>query len=183
MSLKNLVVHPNAEFLDEEICLIKDFLPQEVLSRLLDIISASEAGDWEKYANKGGQWEGRVLTFDDDIVKATVSNLVETVFKDKLYDIKCEVIRRNRDGQDLLVHYDNQAQVTCEHGLVLYLNDDYEGGEIFYPERQKSYKPLKNSLVIHSASKEYAHGVKAVSGGTRYYITLWTFYNNDEKGF
>jgi hypothetical protein len=53
-------------------------------------------------------------------------------------------------------------------GLVVYINDDYEGGEIFYPDQNIIYKPKSGDLVIHSAEEFCRHGVKKIISGTRY---------------
>ena len=54
------------------------------------------------------------------------------------------------------------------HGIIVYLNDDYEGGEIYYPTQNVIYKPKAGSLVIHSSEELARHGVKPVISGTRY---------------
>ena len=68
----------------------------------------------------------------------------------------------------------NEDTLTIKKGLVYYLNDDYEGGEIVYTNKNISHKPIANSLIVHPSSKEYAHGVKLVTNGIRY--TLTGFY-------
>jgi predicted 2-oxoglutarate/Fe(II)-dependent dioxygenase YbiX len=59
---------------------------------------------------------------------------------------------------------------------VFYLNDDYEGGELFFPNKKISIKPPKNSLLIFdSSNKDKLHGVAPVVKGTRYTIAsfIW----------
>jgi len=181
--LKDIIIHPQAFFLDEEICLIKDFLPEEIFNSILEITNNATVSDWDKFnPNSNGQWAHNILEFNNELSKI-VGSLIKKVFNGEPYDFSCNFIRRNRHGQDLLLHYDRQSQKSCEYGLVLYLNDNYEGGEIYYPNRSIEYKPIKNSLVVHSSSEEYTHGVKTVNGNSRYYITLWAFYNNKELGF
>jgi hypothetical protein len=172
-TLKELIVHPGAEFIDEEICLVKSFLPQDVLDKLLSIVTAADPTDWDQYIQaQSGQWASNVLKFEDKVGE-TLSSLVEAMFKDQPYKLSCNLIRRSRVGQGLLEHYDGQHETTCKYGVVVYLNDDYTGGEIYYPNRQKEYKPIQNSVVIHSADKEYTHGVRTVKEGTRYFVTFF----------
>lgn len=62
---------------------------------------------------------------------------------------------------------------TChivQYGYVVYIND-FDGGELYYPEWDLEYKPTAGDLVIHSSSKKYRHGVKKVLRGPRYAYT------------
>lgn len=54
------------------------------------------------------------------------------------------------------------------YGLVVYINDDYEGGEIYYTHQGISHKPKAGDLVIHSSEEKCRHGVKPVTSGVRY---------------
>jgi hypothetical protein len=50
--------------------------------------------------------------------------------------------------------------------FIIYFNEDYEGGEISYPEYSIDYKPKAGDLVVHYS--EVPHGVTVVKSGTRY---------------
>jgi hypothetical protein len=63
-------------------------------------------------------------------------------------------------------------------GIVFYINDDYEGGEIVYVNKGITHKPKANSFVCHPAFEEYKHGVLKVKNGTRYILS--TFIKNNE---
>ena len=52
-------------------------------------------------------------------------------------------------------------------GLVVYFNE-FEGGEIYYPNQNIEYKPNAGDLVIHSAEEHCLHGVKPVLSKIRY---------------
>jgi hypothetical protein len=51
-------------------------------------------------------------------------------------------------------------------GSVIYLNDDYEGGEIYYPDYDYWYKPKAGSMAMHEGNTR--HGVKKVISGERF---------------
>jgi hypothetical protein len=59
-----------------------------------------------------------------------------------------------------------QKHWTGGFGMILYFNDDYEGGEICYPLNGIEYKPAAGDIVIHEI--EAVHGVKKVKSGKRY---------------
>ena len=67
-------------------------------------------------------------------------------------------------------HHDS-AEDGVIGGIVLYLNDDYLGGEIVYTEKNITYKPRAGTMIFHPGSLEYKHGVKKVIQGTRYVMT------------
>lgn len=48
---------------------------------------------------------------------------------------------------------------------IIYINDDYTGGEIFYPEHDLVYKPKAGDIVIHDVN--VVHGVKDITKGQR----------------
>lgn len=60
---------------------------------------------------------------------------------------------------------------------IYYINDDYKGGEIYFPELNWEFKPTADTLLIFPSSSKYIHGVKTVSKGTRFTVAAW--YTND----
>ncbi len=63
-------------------------------------------------------------------------------------------------------HVDN-----AEFGAVIYLNDDYEGGEINFPTLNKTIKPTKGSLLYWPGY--LPHSVSPVVSGTRYTLPIF----------
>lgn len=59
-------------------------------------------------------------------------------------------------------------------GCVLYFNEDYEGGSIYFPNKDIEVKPKANTLAFFPGNDEYLHGVHAITEGIRY--TLSTFW-------
>lgn len=53
------------------------------------------------------------------------------------------------------------------YGSVYYLSDQFDGGEIFYPELDFSFKPVANSMILHPGKNPYWHGVREISNGWR----------------
>lgn len=63
----------------------------------------------------------------------------------------------------------------------LYLNDDYEGGEVYFPERNYSFKPKANSLVTWPGNKYFIHGIRITKKSNRYvYGTFIKFADYDK---
>lgn len=65
-------------------------------------------------------------------------------------------------------------QVTWSKTGIVLLNDEFEGGELFFPNLGLSYgKGFKGSLIEFPAGlDEYAHGVNPVENGTRYTLVF-----------
>lgn len=68
------------------------------------------------------------------------------------------------------LHIDAQdPEPWIEFSTIIYLNDEFEGGEIYFPNQNLVYKPKKYSAVFFpSSGSEYIHGVTTVSSGIRH---------------
>lgn len=80
------------------------------------------------------------------------------------------------ENKGMPAHFDDSPEnnkTKTHYGMVLYLNDNYDGGEIYYPKLNLQYKPKRGDLIIHPGTEEYMHGVKDISNGNRYVITFF----------
>jgi hypothetical protein len=75
-------------------------------------------------------------------------------------------------------HHSSPTKDIC-FGIILYLNDDFEGGELYYKDLDLKIKPKKNSMVIHKSN--IFHQVLKVKKGTRYSMT--SFIIGDESTY
>jgi len=53
------------------------------------------------------------------------------------------------------------------------LNDDYEGGEFAFFDRELKYKLKKGSCIMFPSNFMYPHEIMPVTSGTRYSIVTW----------
>ena len=97
-----------------------------------------------------------------------------------LYSDTIQVVRWN--GQEMPPHQDDRHPDGSLHDTpwrkwasVIYLNDDYEGGEIYFPDIGLSHKPAAGTLLCFEGSLR--HGVRAVTRGLRYTSPGW--YSSD----
>lgn len=68
------------------------------------------------------------------------------------------------------------AYVRCidrDISLLLYLNDDYEGGSLSFPAFNYTYQPRKGDLLFFPSDPRYLHQANMVDSGTRYVIVSW----------
>lgn len=62
-----------------------------------------------------------------------------------------------------------------EFGAIVYLNDNYEGGQTYYPNYNFYITPKSGTLAIHPGDIEHLHGVTKVTGSIRYTLaSFWT---------
>ena len=58
---------------------------------------------------------------------------------------------------------------------LFYLNDDYEGGELYFPNQGIEFKPKAGGAYFFPGDKNYIHGVKEITSGIRYVVPFfWT---------
>ncbi|XP_061687561.1 prolyl 3-hydroxylase 1 isoform X2 [Syngnathoides biaculeatus] len=65
-----------------------------------------------------------------------------------------------------------------DYSAILYLNDDFEGGDFIFTEIDAkvvtaTVRPLCGRVVGFGAGKENTHGVRTVTKGQRYAVALW----------
>ena len=86
-------------------------------------------------------------------------------------------INRYSEGGFMSRHVDN---IHHSHGqqygypqvsVLLYLNDDYEGGEFYVAN--KRFNPEKGSGIIFPSNFMFPHEAKTVTKGTRWSIVAW----------
>lgn len=66
----------------------------------------------------------------------------------------------------------NGTGSNLKYTLVTYLNDDYEGGEIYFPNQDITIKPKAGSLVMFPSGEPYMHEAKPVKSGKKYLYTV-----------
>lgn len=81
-------------------------------------------------------------------------------------------------GQHFQEHHDHGYSYNCTVSLVTYLNDDYEGGEIFFRLQGINYKPKAGDTVIFPSNFMYPHTAKMVNEGTKYSLVTMLDYSD-----
>jgi len=82
----------------------------------------------------------------------------------------------NPDGSELKQHHDQGYDLSLQRAVIIYLNDNYEGGEIYFTQHDVRLKPKAGSLITFPGTDDYLHGVATVQPGeTRYVISTFAF--------
>jgi hypothetical protein len=92
---------------------------------------------------------------------------------EKLQDIEEYQLLKYSGGQHYDAHYDGGTYSHRAVSPILYLNDDYEGGEIEFVNFGLKIKPKAGSLFIFPSNYAYRHIAHPVTSGTKYAIVTW----------
>lgn len=83
-----------------------------------------------------------------------------------------EKLSRNNLVKSFLDTFGKMFQ-TKHYSSLIYLNDDYEGGELYFPEYDLYIKPEVGTLICFKGDENTLHGVKMVTSGVRYTVSLF----------
>jgi predicted 2-oxoglutarate/Fe(II)-dependent dioxygenase YbiX len=120
------------------------------------------------------------------ILKGGISSFVEPFYNIKIRDWEPLQLLHYGSGGHYIPHVDAETLYTDEEGLklwektldrdlsvVYFLNDDFEGGELFFPKLDLLIEPEAGTLVCFPSDHNYIHGVKPVTTGRRYSVVTW----------
>lgn len=80
-------------------------------------------------------------------------------------------------GHHFMEHHDHGFSYNCTVSLVGYINDDYEGGELFFRLQDLNIKPKAGDLYIFPSTFMYPHQAKVVKSGTKYSLVTMLDYS------
>lgn len=102
-----------------------------------------------------------------------VQNLLEKEYGFPVIN-KSAFVGRWDAGDRLDLHVDDLGTTSTNHmATLIYLNSDYEGGEIVFPTHNLSHKPQAGDLIMFPGNMHYAHEVKTITSGSRFSIPMW----------
>jgi predicted 2-oxoglutarate/Fe(II)-dependent dioxygenase YbiX len=144
-------------------------------------------------------WEGRIVYMDDVAAHNASAAAIMGDFQKRATGLLGEFYALTRplwtdtvqlnvweEGSCLPPHTDNSNPDGSLHSTpwrdfssIVYLNDDYEGGELYFTAQDRVLKPRRGMLVAFSAGHHHEHGVLKVTQGRR--ITMPAFYTFDQR--
>lgn len=91
---------------------------------------------------------------------------------------------RYKEGQHFQVHSDHGFSYNCTLSSVMYLNDEYEGGELWFPYLDITLKPSYGDIVLFPSTFIYAHASKKVISGTKYAaVTMFDWNDRTHRNY
>lgn len=76
-------------------------------------------------------------------------------------------------GEEYLGHYDGSTDTGRAISALIYLNDDYEGGETEFPHFGIKLKPKPGMLALFPSNYAYFHIAHKINSGTKYALVTW----------
>jgi len=161
--------------LSPDIYEIEDFVTLEQQKEILDFCNSLEEDQWWialSEEDKGEFFYGKQYRGEKPQVFEDIDNNIKNLYASSEY-IPGAALQRCLDHEPMQQHRDywiKDLDYYIRYGIVIYYNDEYEGGEIEYPELGIVYKPKARSLVMHGGN--ILHGPKKVIGDKiRYFST------------
>jgi hypothetical protein len=166
----------------DKIKYVEGFMPVDVALKISEY-AKKYSDDFLEYGN--GEQEFTVHTYNEIASRdKEVLHLMQE-YAHKVYDFVLE----NYEGpfQDFIDEKTHIAKFTAGRGMhehfdsnrpndiatLVYLNNDYVGGDIYFPKYNISYKPNPGDLLCFPDNPDYIHGVKVIDLGTRYTTPRW----------
>lgn len=183
-----------AEEVCDSIFLIRDVLSSDELNALYRFLDKTSEDDWIAgsllvQAGKARELYGSDVS--DEVISIYQSEQSYTYWSDKVvntpfkefgsYTSKLRgrlspfftgpftfsdfgIINRQYPGVGLTHHKDQNVDLTLAGAALLYLNDDYEGGELDFSNLGFSIKPPAGSVLTFPSTEKWTHGVLPVTG-------------------
>lgn len=185
------------EDLNNNIYLIKNFLQEEEVENILSYIMSASEKDWETHYMDGvlslaerkygrtdidnlvqeglieitHHWVDKNLSLPHWLSEG-ISIRVKEIFDpiDNLIFDGVGTIQRQYSGAQLTEHVDNHADPFIEYAVIMYINDDYVDGELFFRKLGLKIKPERKSMIIFPSGEDYLHGVMPPGDGPMRYV-------------
>lgn len=156
---------------------IENVLSEEEHKIILDYTLSVESWNHEPWGSE---------TFKSYQMPQSIKDILEKVFtivyeKSKhLYDVDIDPIDKDAlhlvkfvKGFSLNPHVDTLSEESLHLASVYYINDDYLGGEINFPNHNLKIKPRANSVIVFPGNENYLHEVIEIVDKDRYSSALW----------
>ena len=87
-------------------------------------------------------------------------------------------VKYEGEGTHFNIHADHGPAYNCTVSAVIYINDDYEGGEIRFPRLDGyTHKPKVGDIAIFPSNYIYEHASLPMQSGTKYCVVVMTDIN------
>lgn len=87
-------------------------------------------------------------------------------------------VKYEGQGQEFKIHADHGPHYNTTVSIVVYLNDDYEGGELYFPRLDElKYSPSIGDIAIFPSNYIYEHSSLPMKKGTKYCIVIMSDIN------
>jgi hypothetical protein len=118
-------------------------------------------------------WEDKNIIVKNQAVVTDLNDRSKQIFSE-VEDLGVTgfyTFQRLYEGTELVAHFDKYSDKLVEYAAVLYLNDDYTEGELFFPKLGlDKIRPTPGDLLVFPGTAEFEHGVHPVGPGPVRYV-------------
>jgi hypothetical protein len=87
-------------------------------------------------------------------------------------------VKYEGEGTHFNIHADHGPAYNCTVSAVIYINDDYEGGDLKFPRLDNLvYKPKVGDIAVFPSNYIYEHASLPMESGTKYCVVIMTDIN------
>ena len=184
-----------------ELFSVENFLSKEQLDTLNNIINSTSQEDWEvEYLSnlktfcmqKFGRddvdnlvsegkfeitqnWKDKNFNISDhEMYKSMYDSLNSMVINSdpNLHLSGLATIQRMQTGVELKSHTDQHTDPSIKYATIIYINDEYVDGELFFSKLNIQLKPKTGTMLFFPGNEEYEHGVKHIGKGPTRYVLV-----------
>lgn len=189
------------EEVTNEILWVKDFFTKDDLDFVLKVISEASQPDWEiEYMGnlknfcmeKFGRddvdnlvaegkfeitqnWVDKNLNIqhheEHRVFYERLSKMVENSDSSLMLS-GVATIQRMQPGVELKSHTDQHTDPSIRYATIIYINDDYVDGELFFPKLDITLRPKPGDLLFFPGDEKHEHGVRHVGEGPIRYVIV-----------
>lgn len=181
----------------KRVYLVNDFVLDHEIDSVMSIVNAASEEDWKTHYMQGVQdlaerkygrtdvenlvseglieithhWVDKNLSLPYEISEGMSKRIQDIIsFDDEIAFDGVGTIQRQYEGEPLKEHVDNHADPMIEYAVIMYINDDYNGGELFFGRLGLEIVPPAKSMIIFPSGEDYLHGVKPPLAGPKRYV-------------
>lgn len=195
---------------DKDIYVVDQFLSPEECKMAYDFLQTKTEAEWrasydsvmkrpedrlEYWADKIYNLEPVMLDFTETITRR-LHEYISKEYDGQLTGLK--TVQKHYKGVGLPYHYDSQHDNELDYAVILYINDNFEGGLLHFPKEENVeggfsgagalkdpndlsgtlIKPKAGNLIIFSTEQGYVHGVTPVTSDDFRYAMVCFFKKN-----
>lgn len=188
-------------YLDENLFYIENFISEKDILALQDAIKSDSYIEDNGHpshislnlreSNLTNIWNG-YLNVLDDLFNSKTETLIRpytdfiSLVKYRNFDFSSNDVPQEFANSNYImpphaddISYDlsekdlSETKSFVSKGIVIFINDDFEGGEVVYINKDISIKPKAGTLVCHPGTKEYSHAVNKFYNGDRIIASMF----------
>ena len=190
------------EVFHDQILSVENFLQEGELEVLLNIIERTDDKEWfieytknlarfcmEKFGRDDVEnlvaegkfeitqgWEDKNLNIVNEEISVILQGRLGRLLEEADPSLELAgfgTLQRMQSGVELKSHTDQHTDPSIRYAAILYINDDYKDGTLFFKNKENSdLRPKPGTLLIFPGNEEYEHGVRPVGDGPIRYVTV-----------